>query len=170
MDKVNQINRVWVGDITYLPMADGAWSYLATWMDLYSRLIVGWKISTSLNATLVIHSFEKAFTLRRPPPGLIIHSDGGGQYMDLGFRKIIAYYQCQQSMTRVDNHYDNAFAESLFSRCKAELLKNSTFQNVQQAQEMIFEYIEAYYNRKRRHSALKYKSPANFELQIKQNQ
>ena len=89
--------------------------------------------------------------------------------MDLGFRKMIADYQCQQSMTRVENHYDNAYAESLFSRCKAELLKNSTFQNVQQAQEMIFEYIEAYYNRKRRHSALKYKSPANFELQISQN-
>ena len=168
MGKVKRVNKVWVGDLTYLPMADGSWSYLATWMDLCSRLIVGWKIGTSLNASLVIHSFEKAWNLRRPPPGLIIHSDGGGQYMDLDFRKMITERQCQQSMTRVDNHYDNAFAESLFSRFKAELLRGSTFANLQQAQELIFEYIEAYYNRKRRHSALQYKSPANFELDIAQ--
>ena len=96
MGKVKRVNKVWVGDLTYLPMADGSWSYLATWMDLCSRLIVGWKIGTSLNASLVIHSFEKAWNLRRPPPGLIIHSDGGGQYMDLDFRKMITERQCQQ--------------------------------------------------------------------------
>jgi transposase InsO family protein len=169
MDKVDQINRVWVGDITYLPMADGAWSYLATWMDLCSRMIVGWKLSTSLNAALVIHSFEKALKFRQPQPGLIVHSDGGGQYMDLYFRKILAQYHYQQSMTRPDNHYDNAFAESLFSRFKAELLRKTTFENIHQAQQMIFEYIEAYYNRKRRHSALNYKSPANFEINMAKN-
>lgn len=169
MGPIGQINRVWVGDITYLPMADGAWSYLATWMDMCSRMIVGWKLSTSLNATIVIHSFEKALKFRQPQPGLIVHSDGGGQYMDLYFRKMITQHQFLQSMTRPDNHYDNAFAESLFSRFKAELLRKSTFENLHQAQEMIFEYIEAYYNRKRRHSALMYKSPANFEIHIDKN-
>jgi putative transposase len=166
MDEVNQINKVWVGDITYLPMADGSWSYLATWMDLCSRLIVGWKISTSLDASLVIQSFEKALLRRQPKPGLIIHSDGGGQYMDKDFRAMLAEHKCRQSMTRVDNHYDNAFAESLFSRLKAELLRNTSFNNLQDAQSKIFEYIEAYYNRKRRHSSLNYKSPEDFEYHM----
>jgi putative transposase len=169
MDKVNQINTVWVGDITYLPMADGSWSYLATWMDLYSRMIVGWKISTSLDASLVIQSFEKALIRRQPKSGLIVHSDGGGQYMDLIFRKLLRDNKFCQSMTRVDNHYDNAFAESLFSRFKAELVRNQNFPNLIETQSTIFEYIEAYYNRKRRHSSLKYKSPENFELYIKNN-
>ncbi len=164
MDKVNRVNWVWVGDITYLPLVNGGWAYLATWMDLFSRLIAGWKIDLSLNAELVIRSFEKAMIRRQPPSGLIIHSDGGGQYMDREFRKMLALNNCRQSMTRVDNHYDNAFAESLFSRFKAELLRNRPFESLEQAQDRIFEYIEAYYNRKRRHSALNYKSPENFEL------
>jgi transposase InsO family protein len=164
MDKVNQINLVWVGDITYLPLMNGGWAYLATWMDLFSRLIVGWKIGLSLNAELVIRSFEKAMIRRQYPSGLIVHSDGGGQYMDLEFRRMLALNNCRQSMTRVDNHYDNAFAESLFSRLKAELLRNRPFENLEQTQDRVFEYIETYYNRKRRHSALNYKSPENFEL------
>lgn len=164
------INRVWVSDITYLPMADGSWCYLAIWMDLHSRLIVGWQVSTSLDAILVIGSFEKAWAWRKPQAGLIVHSDGGGQYMDLKFRKMMDHRKCRQSMTRIDNHYDNAFAESLFSRFKAELLQKSTFNSLQQAQELIFEYIEVYYNRKRRHSALNYKSPANFEMAITKSQ
>ena len=109
---------------------------------------------------------DHLYRIQRPLPGLIIHFDGGGQCLDLGFRKMIAEHQCQQSMTRVNNYYNNAFAESLFSRCKAELLKNSTFQNIQQAQEIVFEYIEAYYSRKRRHSALNYKSPINLNCRF----
>lgn len=163
MDKVNKINQVWVGDITYLPMINGAWAYLATWMDLFSRRIIGWKISTSLEASIVIQSFEKAFKWRKPKAGLIVHSDGGGQYMDVQFRKILADNKYCQSMTRVDNHYDNAFAESLFSRFKAELVSNTIFTDLNDAQAKIFEYIEGYYNRKRRHSGLMYKSPENFE-------
>lgn len=161
-----RINQVWVGDITYLPMADGTWTYLAIWMDLHSRFIVGWQVSRSLDASLVIRSFEKALQRRRPPPGLVVHSDGGGQYMDADFRKLLATNRCLQSMTRVDNHYDNAFAESLFSRFKTELLRNGTFLDLDDAHTKIFEYMEAYYNRIRRHSALKYKSPQNFELEI----
>lgn len=164
MGKVNQINTRWVGDITYLAMTDGSWSYLSTWMDLYSRMIVGWKVGKSLDASLVIGSFEKAMIRRQPKPGLIVHSDGGGQYMDLVFRKILRENHFCQSMTRVENHYDNAFAESLFSRFKAELMCNQAFNSFQEAQSKIFDYIEAYYNRKRRHSSLHYKSPENFEL------
>lgn len=163
MDLVNQINLVWVGDITYLPLPNGKWAYLATWMDLFSRLIVGWKVSLSLSAELVIHSFGKALQRRRPPPGLIVHSDGGGQYMDTEFRQLLIKNKCHQSMTRVDNHYDNAFAESLFSRFKAELLRGGVFPDLDNALAATFEYIEAYYNPIRRHSALNYKSPQKFE-------
>ncbi len=163
---VVRLNQVWVGDITYLPMADGSWSYLAVWMDLCSRLIVGWDLSRSLDAALVIRSLQKALWRRKPPPGLIVHSDGGGQYMDAEFRALLALNKCRQSMTRVDNHYDNAFAESLFSRFKAELLRGGAFLDFEDAHTAIFEYIEVYYNRTRRHSALKYKSPENFEIAL----
>lgn len=163
---VDGVNKVVVGDITYLPMADGGWSYLATWMDLFSRLIVGWELRRSLDADLVIRSFEKVLQRRKPPPGLIVHSDGGGQYMDVDFRRLLTKNKCRQSMTRVDNHYDNAFAESLFSRFKAELLRGGVFLNLDDAHTAIFEYIEVYYNRIRRHSALNYKSPENFESNL----
>lgn len=166
MGAVKELNRVWVGDITYLPMADGSWSYLAVWMDLCSRLIVGWELSRSLDAALVIRSFQKALWRRKPSPGLIAHSDGGGQYMDIDFRSLLALNKCRQSMTRPDNHYDNAFAESLFSRFKAELLRGGAFLDFDDAHTAIFEYIEIYYNRTRRHSALKYKSPENFEIAL----
>lgn len=166
MEPVNQINLVWVGDITYLPLVNGRWAYLATWMDLFSRLIVGWKISLSLSAELAIRSFEKALQRRKPPPGLIVHSDGGGQYMDTDFRQLLIKNKCRQSMTRLDNHYDNAFAESLFSRFKAELLRGGVFLDLDHASAATFEYIEAYYNPIRRHSALNYRSPQKFEFDI----
>lgn len=164
LEPVSQINQVWVGDITYIPLINSTWCYLATWMDLYSRLIVGWDLRSSMQAQLVIHSLQKALNWRRPPPGLIIHSDGGGQYMDTQFRALIGS-RFQQSMTRVDNHYDNAHAESLFSRFKAELIQKGAFISLQDAHTAIFEYIEVYYNRKRRHSAIDYFSPTNFESQ-----
>lgn len=163
MDKVTEVDKVWVGDITYLLMADGSWTYLATWMDLFSRLIVGWKISESLEASISLDSLKKAIMRRQPKPGLMIHTDGGGQYMDIDFRRMLADHKFLQSMTRVENHYDNAFAESVFSRFKAELVQGVPFENLNQAQSKIFEYIEVYYNRKRRHSSLGYKSPENFE-------
>lgn len=169
MDKVDKINQVWVGDITYLPLREGKWAYLATWMDVFSRRIVGWKVSPSLHADLVIHSFEKAIKARKPLAGLIVHSDGGGQYMDLKFRESLENNKFLQSMTRVDNHYDNAFAESLFSRFKAELLENRLFSDLEDARIKIFEYIEGYYNRKRRHSSLNYMPPDKFEAFVFNN-
>jgi putative transposase len=170
MDEVDVTDKVWVGDITYLALADGSWAYLAVWMDLYSRMIVGWKIAISMDAILVIDSLEKAILWRDPKPGLIIHSDGGGQYMDKEFRQLLARRKLIQSMTRVDNHYDNAFSESLFSRFKAELAEEIPFQNLQDAHAKSFEYIEVYYNRKRRHSSLDYISPHAFEVKWQQRQ
>lgn len=157
------VNQIWVGDITYIPLTDGRWLYLAVWMDLYSRRIVGWYLGRTLEAVIVSRSFEKALGLRRPTPGLIVHSDGGKQYQAQAFRALLSTPGCRQSMTRVDNHYDNAFIESLFSRFKAELLQGKAFTDYDQAHDAIFEYIEAYYNRKRRHSSLQYLAPETFE-------
>lgn len=163
MDSVSGMNEVWVGDITYLPIADKSWAYLATWMDLNSRMIVGWQISESLEASIAIDSIKKAIQRRAPKAGLIVHTDGGGQYMDQDFRQILKDNRYEQSMTRVDNHYDNAFAESLFSRFKAELVNGQGFENLKEAKAKTFEYIEIYHNRKRRHSSIGYISPDKFE-------
>jgi len=166
MDSVDKINQVWISDITYLPANEPKWLYLATWMDINSRMIVGWQVSESMEAAIVIDSLKKAILRRKPPKGLIIHSDGGGQYMDAEFRQLLFDNKFEQSMTRVDNHYDNAFGESLFSRFKAELLRGRSFENIDQAQTEIFEYIEIYYNRKRRHSGIQYCSPENYEATL----
>jgi putative transposase len=164
----SEVDRVYVGDITYIPMADGSFTYLATWMDLYSRYIVAWALKTHMEASLVFEALKKAFAKRQPPKGIIIHSDGGGQYMDIEFRIWLSDNNAEQSMTRKDNHYDNAHAESLFSRFKAELMQQGTFDSFDDAQTAIFEYIELYYNPIRRHSALGYLSPKKFEQLNKQ--
>lgn len=161
-----RINRVWVGDITFIPLLGGGWLYLAVWMDLRSRRIVGWQLGRTLEAVLVVRSFEKAWYSRRPERGVLVHSDGGGQYASIEFRRLLQRLNCPQSMTRKDNHYDNSFIESLFSRFKAELqlLRHGrAFRDYEQAHAEIFDYIEAYYNRKRRHSSLAYKAPETFE-------
>ena len=157
-------NRVIVGDITYLPSAQQGWFYLAVWMDLYSRLIAGWHLGDNMEAELVIQPLRRLIRQRKPPPGLIVHSDGGGQYKATAFRTLLCRNGFRQSMTRKDNHYDNAFCESLFSRIKAELLNDYPyFENLEQARSRVFEYIEGYYNLQRRHSALGYLSPMQFE-------
>ena len=163
MDKIEQPNTVWVGDITYLAIKGGGWVYLATWMDLYTRKIVGWKVDITLAASIVKDSLQKAIRSQNPAPGLIIHSDGGGQYMEKELRAQFATCSMSQSMTRPDNHYDNAFAESLFSRFKAELGADWPFKDFADAHLKTFEYIEGYYNGKRRHSSLGYLSPQAFE-------
>lgn len=156
-------NEVWVGDITYIAMANGGFLYLAVWMDLYSRRIIGWQLADNMKAELVIAAFKKAFKSRSVKEGLIIHSDRGGQYAGNAFRKLIAEKKASQSMSRADNPYDNAFMESCFSRFKAELLQDGAFENKEDAQIEIFEYIEMYYNLIRRHSSLNYMSPNKFE-------
>ena len=155
--------QVLVSDITYVPLAGGKWAYLATWLDLYSRRILGWKIAESMTADLVIGALQQAKKREPLPRGLVLHSDRGGQYVDSDFRQLLADNGWQQSMSRAGETYDNAHAESLWSRYKAELLEGGSFRDFKEAQLETFQYIEGYYNRTRRHSALGYLSPEEFE-------
>ena len=149
----------------YLPLVGGGWAYLASWLDLFSRRIIGWCVDVTMEESLIIRSFDQATTLRRPHPGLIAHSDQGGQYFGKTFRDRLTKWQCRQSMAEKDNPYQNAHAESLWSRLKAELLEDGCFENLQDAYDELFSYIEGYYNIKRLHSPLGYLSPINFEQQ-----
>jgi putative transposase len=160
---VDRPGQVIVSDITYLPLRNEKWAYLATWMDLFSRKIVGWQVADSMTAELVIEALKKAILRERLPAGLIVHSDRGGQYVDTEFRRLLQQHGFEQSMSRADETYDNAYAESLFSRYKAELLEGGAFADVEEARAETFSYIEGYYNRIRRHSGLGYLSPENFE-------
>ena len=161
--RVDRPRQVIVGDITYLPLQNADWAYLATWMDLFSRKIVGWQVADSMTAELVIEALKKAILREHLPTGLIVHSDRGGQYVDTKLRKLLRQHRFEQSMSRADETYDNAHAESLFSRYKAELLEDGAFADLEQARSETFSFIEGYYNRTRRHSALGYLSPENFE-------
>lgn len=156
-------NEVIVGDITYLPLQDGSFVYLATWMDLFSRMVIGWEVQSSLEDELVIGAFEKALMRRGRLRGAIVHSDRGGQYASLRLRSLLKASGCVQSMSRASESYDNAYAESLFSRYKAELLEGGAFTDEEEARLETFNYIEGYYNRVRRHSGLGYVSPEEYE-------
>jgi putative transposase len=158
-------NEVWVGDITYIPLAGGRWAYLAEWMDLFSRKIIGWHLDDNMQEALITAAFKKALGSRKEVKGAIVHSDRGGQYAGAVFRKMIHDNHILQSMSRADNPYDNAFMESCFSRFKAELLQEGIFDTIEDARAEIFEYIEMYYNTIRLHSSLDYKSPMQLEQQ-----
>jgi len=155
--------RVLVGDITYLPLGTGSWAYLATWQDLYSRIIAGWAVAETMTEALIITALKKAIARRPLASGCIVHSDRGGQYVGSEFRRLLASHDLCQSMSRKAEMYDNAFAESLFSRYKAEVLEGGVFRDVVEARMETFNYIEGYYNRVRRHSSLGYLSPAGYE-------
>jgi putative transposase len=161
--KIERPRQVIVGDITYLPLQGGRWAYLAIWLDLYTRKIVGWRVAETMTAALVIEALIKVIRREQPTAGLIVHSDRGGQYVATEFRALLKSAGFEQSMSRAGETYDNATAESLFSRYKAELLEGGAFASVEQARTETFAYIESYYNRVRRHSALGYQSPENFE-------
>jgi transposase InsO family protein len=156
-------NEVIGGDITYLPLHDGGFVYLATWEDLYSRMIVGWQIEETLEEKVVSEAMKKVILRREPPAGLIVHSDRGGQYAANQLRRLLQSRGYRQSMSRAGKTYDNAYAESLFSRYKAELLEGGAFADMEEARLESFDYIENYYNRVRRHSALGYLSPVECE-------
>ena len=156
-------DEVWVGDITYIPLRSGQWAYMAVWMDLFSRKIIGWNIDDNMQESLIIKALKKALMKRKRPKELIIHSDRGGQYAGKQFRVLVHKNEIIQSMSRADNPYDNAFMESYFSRFKAELLQDSVFENLEDARIETFEYIEMYYNTKRIHSSLNYQSPEAYE-------
>lgn len=162
--------QVIVGDITYLPTRDGGWSYLASWQDKFTKRIVGWAVADSVTEELVTMAFAKAVALGAARAGTIIHTDRGSQYVSKNFRALLAATKCRQSMSRRGNCYDNAQAESFFSRYKAELLEGGVFEDVGQARSETFSYIEGYYNRVRRHSALGYRSPEEFEIDFNKQQ
>ena len=149
-------------DITYVPTAEG-WLYLAAVMDLYSRRIVGWAMSDSLHRQVVIDALQMAIAIRQPPPGLLHHSDRGSQYASADYQALLTQFQMVGSMSRKGNCYDNAPMESFFGTFKTELIFHCDYATRNEARLDIFEYIEVFYNRYRRHSALGYKSPVNYE-------
>jgi transposase InsO family protein len=155
-------DRKWVSDITYIDTAEG-WLYLAVVMDLFSRRVVGWAMADHTQTSLVQAAFEMALLQRQPDKGLLHHSDQGSQYTSETYQQILRSRQCLVSMSRVGNCYDNAAMESFFGTLKAECARER-YATRAQARAAIFEYIEAWYNRKRLHSALDYTSPLEFEL------
>jgi putative transposase len=158
----NAANQIWVGDITYIFTAQG-WLYLAAVMDLYSRKIVGWATSSSLETALVKEARQQALANRRPAAGLLHHSDRGCQYASKSYRALLQQRQLQPSMSAAGNCYDNAAMESFWSSLKTEWIHHQQFQNHHQANLALFDYIETFYNPKRLHSALGYHSPVDFE-------
>ena len=155
-------NQVWVSDITYVWTREG-WLYLAIVLDLFSRQVVGWALSHCLGQDIVLQALRQARLRRGPVPGLIFHSDQGVQYACQAFRELLAQLRIVQSMSGTGNCYDNAVAESFFHTLKTELVYFEDYQTREEARSSIFEYIEVFYNRERRHSALNYVSPVNFE-------
>ena len=160
--QVTQPNRVWVGDITYIPTRRG-WLYLAVVLDLYSRRVIGWSMSERINQQLAIDALMMAIQQRRPAPGLIHHSDRGIQYTSSTYRTILKAHDMVQSMSGKGNCYDNACVESFFSSLKNEETFHRDFHERDEARKAIFNYIELFYNRQRRHQTLGYRSPVQFE-------
>jgi len=160
--KVSKPNRAWVSDITYV-FTDEGWLYLAVFIDLFSRKVVGWSMSARMTADIVVDAFRMAlFRQKRKAPKLV-HSDRGSQYASEAFRKELKAYKCKRSMSRKGDCWDNAVAESFFGTLKTELLHRENYKTREQARLSIFDYIEMFYNRKRLHSYLNYVSPENFE-------
>ena len=155
-------NQAWVGDITYIPTAEG-WLYLATIIDLFSRRVVGWAASERMTTDLVEQAFLRAYWKRKPSNELIFHSDRGSQYASLRYQKLLKTLNVQQSMSAKGNCYDNAVAESFFGKIKTEFINHEHFISRKEAKLGIFEYIEIFYNRERKHSTLNYLSPLQFE-------
>ena len=155
-------DKAWVSDITYIATARG-WLYLTVFIDLFSRMVVGWALSSSLSTEMVLTALKRGLRNRRPGAGLLIHSDRGVQYASRDFRKVLKKHHFVQSMSRKGDCWDNAVAESFFGIIKSELIHHERFKGPQDTLKAIFEYIEVFYNRKRKHSTLGYKTPAGFE-------
>ena len=158
-------NLKWVSDITYIKVGR-AWMYLAAVMDLFSRKIVGWALESHMRESLILDALEMAVVQREPQGNILIHSDRGVQYRGHDYQATLETYGIAASMSRKGNCWDNAAMESFFSRLKVELIYAEAFRTVEEARAGIFEYIEIFYNRKRRHSSLGYISPHEFEQQF----
>ncbi len=165
---VDRPNQKWVGDITYIPTAEG-WLYLASILDLFSRKVVGWEMSSYIDADLVERALRMAFYQRQPNFGLLHHSDRGSQYASHQIRNILAANRVQVSMSRRGDCYDNAVMESFFGTLKNEWVHHQKYQTRAQARTDIFSYIEGFYNTVRLHSTLGYLSPNEFEAKYHQS-
>ena len=157
-------DKVWVSDITYLATSSG-WLYLTVIIDLFSRMVIGWALSNSLGHEMVVTALKRAIIRRRPGKELVFHSDRGVQYACSDFRKQLNKHEFIQSMSRKGDCWDNAVAESFFSVLKTELVYHERYEGHQDTLHSIFEYIEVFYNRQRRHSTLEYLCPADYEKQ-----
>jgi putative transposase len=161
---VQKPDQVWVTDITYILTNEG-WLYLAVMLDLFSRKIVGWHVSNRIDKDLVCSALEMALMTRGFPVGVLVHSDRGSQYCSELFIQMILQYKLHQSMSRKGNCWDNAVAESFFATLKKQTIHGNKFETREQARLEVFEYIEGYYNRVRRHSTLDWLTPIEFEDQ-----
>jgi transposase InsO family protein len=157
------VDQAWVGDMTYVPTGEG-WLFLAVLLDLCSRRVVGWATGTTLATALPLAALDQALRLRQPAPGLIHHTDRGGQYASHEYRAVLAAHGLVQSMSAKGDCWDNAVAESFFATLEHELLADTAFGSRHEAHQAIFEFIEVWYNRERRHSTLGYISPVRYEL------
>lgn len=159
---VQRLNHIWTSDVTYLWTREG-WVYLAVVLDLYSRRVVGWDISTRMTTDLVTNAVTRALETRRVAAGLVLHSDRGSQYTSQGIQLLAQEYGVRQSYGF--SCYDNAVTESFFHTLKTEHTRFEAFETREQARSSIFDYIEIFYNRQRKHSTLNMKSPVQFEEQ-----
>ena len=163
---VDQPNTVYTGDITYIPTDEG-WLYLAVEIDLCSRAVVGWSMSERINAQLANDALMMAIWKRKPPRGLMIHSDRGSQYASDLYQRTIKEHGFIYSMSRKGNCWDNAPSESFFHTLKTELTHHRRYQTREEARQEIFEYIEVFYNRQRRHSTIGYQTPLGYEQECR---
>lgn len=162
-------DQVWVGDITYLPLAGGHWCYLATWRDAFSRRVVDWHLDDQMPAELVITALQRALAVRNPAPGLIVHADRGSQYTSAPCRACIRQAKALPSYARVGTPYDNAQAEAGWSTLKTELLPaRAAFADLEEARLEVAYYLDTYFNLDRRPSALGYRTPHQFERDLQQ--
>jgi putative transposase len=155
-------NQKWGSDISYVWTA-GGWLYLAIVVDLYSRRIVGWAVSDRLKKELPMAALQRALVMRRPPPGLVQHSDRGSQYCSAAYQRMLRDAGIASSMSGRGNCFDNSMVETVFKTLKAEMVWRTTFLSRQQAELALGQYIDGFYNPRRRHSALSYQSPCAFE-------
>ncbi|MDI6799613.1 MAG: IS3 family transposase, partial [Actinomycetota bacterium] len=156
---------LWVADITYIPTWEG-WLFLAAVLDVFTKRIVGWSMRDDLKADIVIDALGMAVAMRRPGPGLVHHSDRGGQYRSLVFGKTLRDSKIIASMGSRGDAYDNAAAESVMATIKTELVHRNRFKTKDEARFAIFRYIEGFYNPLRLHSSLGYISPAGYERML----
>ncbi len=157
-------NQLWMSDVTFVPTAEG-WCYLAVLLDAYSRRVVGWSLGPTLSTTLPLAALHRALATRRPPRGLVHHSDRGSQYASAAYQGVLQQHGLTGSMSRAGDCWDNAVVESFFHTLKVERVHDRRYATWEEARADVADYIERFYNRQRRHSTLGYLSPAMFELQ-----